>query len=97
MKTLSFSKVRVSGHRVIDFLAPRNYRTHDRNAFCIGGKTFKVTVHSGTRYNEIEVLPVGIDTLEEMSQWCIELAEATRVHEDMTGDRVGVEMVVLYS
>lgn len=95
MQTPYFSKVRIRGHRVKNFLIVNHARGNDE--LCIGGKTFKVIIHSGTRYNEIEVLPVGIDTLEGISQWCIELAKLAKIHEDKTGNNVWVEMVVLYS
>ena len=95
MQTPYFSKVRISGHRVKDFLVGNPAREGD--ALCIGDKTFKVVVHSKTRRNEIEVLPVGMNSLEEWSQWCIELAEAIKVHSGETGDYVWVEMVILYS
>ena len=95
MRTPYFSKVRISGHKVKKFLVADHAR--EEYELRVGGRTFKVRVHSGTRYNEIEVLPVGIDTLEGMSQWCIELAKVMKRYSDTTGYLVVVEMVVLYS
>ena len=95
MDTPYFIKVRISGRNVKKLLIGHPGQKEDD--LRIGGETFKVIAHSKTRYNAIEVLPVGLETMEEKSQWCIMLAKAAKRHEEETEDRVIVEMLVMYS